>query len=470
VRRVRAYAAVVAVVLLTTSTVGVGAESTVDDSRLPASDVLGGRQATAVDGVATGNDDSVSVGVIGTAFDPDRGPVENRVVDSRRVGGSPFSFGREPAGHDTAVAEVVAERSPSAGLYLAGVGSRPTADRYATAVGWLLERDVDVIVDAGSYFPRTAGSRDRFEAAAERAAAAGVVFVTSAGNYAQRHWRGRATDTGWVAFGSDTRRNALRGTDGSRTVDGQVTLRLYRGDETARDGGPTDYDLYLYRAVADGRDRLVASSTRTSGAAEAIDTTVPEGEYYVQLHADGATGNGPTVDLFAARHRLSHPARDGGSLPPATAPDVIAVGAVDGTGEPARYAAGVGDVRAGDTVVTDAAGRVRGTSAATPVVAGTVTHMLADGHRLSPGEVETILRETADGGRQIDPDAAIARADEVGGRQRGVTASVWTGGVSPDDSVSVENATSSVASERTQSETVSGREPAERPTPVGGAA
>jgi hypothetical protein len=447
VRRVRAYAAVLAVVLVTTSAVGVGAESSGDNGRLPASDVLGGRQATAVDGVTAGGDSSVEVGVIGTAFDPDRDSVESRVVDSRRIGGSPLSFGRGPTGHDTAVAEVVAEQSPSAALYLAGVGSRPTADRYATAVGWLLERNVDVIVDAGSYFPQTAAGHDRFEAAAERAAAAGVVFVTSAGNYAQRHWRGRATDTGWVTFDGETRRNALRGTDGSRTVEGQVTLRLYRRDGTAG-ASTTDYDLYLYRAVADGRDRLVASSTRTSGAAEAIDTTVPSGEYYVQLHADGAAGRGPPVDLFAARHRLSHPAREGSSLPPATAPEVIAVGAVDSDGEPARYATGVGDVRAGDTVVTDTIGRVRGTSAATPVVAGTVTHMLADGHRLSPGEVETILRETADGSRQVDPDAAVARAGELAGRQRGVTASVWTGGVSNDagagDAASVGNTTSSV--------------------------
>lgn len=446
-RRVRAYAAVIAVVLVTTSAVGVGAEPSGDDGRLPASDVLGGRQATAIDGVTAGEDSSVEVGVIGTAFDPDRTPVERRVVDSRRIGGSPLSFGRGPAGHDTAVAEVVAEQSPSAALYLAGVGSRPTADRYATAVRWLLERDVDVIVDAGSYFPQTATAHDRFEAAAERAAGAGVVFVTSAGNYAQRHWRGRATDTGWVTFGGETRRNALRGTDGSRTVEGQVTLRLYRQDGTVSAGAATDYDLYLYRSVTDGRDRLVASSTRTSGAGEAIDTTVPSGEYYVQLHADGAAERGPTVDLFAARHRLSHPAREGSSLPPATAPEVIAVGAVDSDGEPARYAAGVGDVRAGDTVVTDTIGRVRGTSAATPVVAGTVTHMLADGHRLSPGEVETILRETADGSRQIDPDAAVARADELAGRERGVTASVWTGAVSndagADEAASVGNTTSS---------------------------
>jgi subtilisin family serine protease len=93
-------------------------------------------------------------------------------------------------------------------------------------------------------------------------------------------------------------------------------------------------------------------------------------------------------------------------------------------------------VRAADTVVTDAAGRVRGTSAATPVVAGTVSHMIADGGRLSPGEVETIIRETADERRRLDPDAAVARADDLAGRQRGVTASAWTGRTSTNETSS----------------------------------
>ncbi len=445
-RRLRAYAAVLAVVLVTTSAAGVVAESERRDGRLPTADVLGGEQATSVDS-ATAGSDPVRVGVIGTAFDPERGTVAPRVAASRRIGGPALPFARGPTGHDTAVAEVVAEQSPAAALYLAGVGPRPTAERYGGAVEWLLERDMDVIVDAGSYFPRTTASHDQFETAAERAAADGAVFVTSAGNYAQRHWRGRAANNGWLAFDGESRRNTLRDTDRRRTVEGQLTLRLYWGEgsgtpRTAARQTETsvDYDLYLYRRVADGRDRFVASSTRSSGTTEAIDTTVPAGEYYVQVHADRVTAGTPALDLFAARHQLTHTTRGGGTLPPATVPGVIAVGAVDGDGGPARYAGGVGDVRAGDTVVTDAAGRVRGTSAATPVVAGTVTDMIVDGGRLSPGAVETILRETADDERRLDPDAAIARADELGDRQRGETR-----GDATSVGVSSTNRTSSVS-------------------------
>ncbi|MEZ3142766.1 S8 family serine peptidase [Halobaculum sp. MBLA0143] len=399
--RRRAYLAVVLLVAVTTS--GAGVASPGGLGGLPGATVVGGESAAAV--AAAQGDDPVRVGVIGSAFAPERGAVAQRVVAQHDVGGG-LGWGR-PTAHDTAVAEVVAERSPSAALYLAGVGSRPTADRYAAAVEWLLEREVDVIVDAGSYFPRTAAGLERFEAAARSVSAAGAVFVTSAGNYADRHWRGSTPADDWVQFRTGVTRNRLAATDGR--VAGPVTLRLYWQ-------GEADYDLYLYRDVTDGPDHLVARSVRETGTAEAIDTQVRPGDYYVRVHADEGTA---PVDLFAARHDLTHAAGGGGTLPPATAPGVVSVGAVTNGGTVASYS-GDGDVSAVDTVVTDAAGEFRGTSAATPVVAGTVTEVVAttDG-RLSPGEVETIIRETADGEyRQLDPDAALARANRVGNWSR----------------------------------------------------
>ena len=418
--RRRAYLAVVLIVAVTTSSAGVASPGGYDG--LPDAPAVGGESATAVSATAGGTE-PVRVGVIGSAFDPNHGAVAGRVVERRHVGGR-LEVGRSTT-HDTAVAEVIAERSPSAALYLAGVGGRPTAGRYAAAVEWLLSRDVDVIVDAGSYFPRTAAGLERFEAAARSASNAGAVFVTSAGNYADRHWHGRGSD-GWVSFDAGVTRNRLASADGA--VGGRVTLRLYwRGD--------ADYDLYLYRDVADGTDRVVASSTRDTGAAEAIDTRLPNGDYYVRVH--GEAGDTP-VDLFAAHHRLTHVSQTGGALPPATATGVVSVGAVTDGGAAASYASD-GDVSAVDTVVTDATGRFRGTSAATPVVAGTVTEVVATGDgRLSPGDVERIIRETADGDRRrLDPDAALARADRIGGQSR---APVWTG--ERTDGVTAANETS----------------------------
>lgn len=358
---------------------------------IPDQGVIAGSTTT---GPETG--ETVKVGVIGTRFDRSHPALTGRVGDARRIGGvRPFAAGGD---HGTAIAEIVAERSPSATLYLAALGPAPTPDGYARAVEWLEGRDVDVIVDAGSYFPRTARGLDRIERVAEQAADDGVAFVTSAGNYANRHWRGTTDDRGWVSFASSATRNRL----GTGAISGRVTLRLYWE-------GTTDYDLYLYRRVPDGEDRVVARSTREAGGAEAIDTVVGEGEYYVRVYADDAGGN--TVDLFAANHRLAHADSAGSSLPPATSSDVIAVGAVGPDGERA-YSSTTRDVTAPDGVETTAAGRLLGSSAAAPIVASTVTSMLvaSDRRELSPTEIRRILTETADGSAdRLDTAEALAR-------------------------------------------------------------
>ncbi|GAA0221172.1 S8 family serine peptidase [Halobaculum roseum] len=349
------------------------------------------------------DDDAVRVGVIGSGFGDDAA-VDGRVVARSRAGTARFGLvpgGRDAGGHDAAVASVVAQRAPESSLYLASVGYEPTPAEYARAVDWLVDHEVDVIVDAGSYYPRTADGMDRIAGAAERATDDGTVFVTSGGNAAQRHWRGAASDPGWLAFDDDgTQGNRL----GDGPISGAVTLRLYWS-------GSGDYDLYLYRDVADGPDEVVAKSTRGSGRAEAIDAVVPRGSYYVAVHArDPGDGH---VDLFAARHRLAHAAANGSTVAPATAgtDGVISVGAVGADGRLAAYSPADTDVRAAGTVGLPDGTTLRGTSAAAPAVAGVVAEMTAaageDG--LTPAETERLLRETAVDGR-IDPGAAVAAA------------------------------------------------------------
>ncbi|MFC6786022.1 S8 family serine peptidase [Halobaculum halobium] len=360
--------------------------------RAPAGSVDGARDA-----------DEVRVGVIGSAFG-DAADIDGRVVARERVTSSRFGLmvgDRDAASHDATVASVVAQRAPESSLYLASVGHEPTPAEYARAVDWLVERDVDVIVDAGSYYPRTADGMDRIARAAERAADDGTVFVTSGGNTARRHWGGSAAESGWLAFDDD-------GTQGNRLGDGRisgaVTLRLYWA-------GTGDYDLYLYRDVADGRDEVVAKSTRESGQAEAIDAVVPRGSYYVAV--DVREPGGGDVDLFAARHRLAQVADNGSAVAPATADGVISVGAVSPDGRLAAYSPSATDVRAAGTVGLSDGTTLRGTSAAAPAVAGVVAEMTAaageDG--LTPAETERLLRETAVNGR-IDRGSAVAAAME----------------------------------------------------------
>jgi len=346
--------------------------------------------------------DGVRVGVIGSAFG-DVAAIDDRVdaryrVDTDRRLGIP-GIGRPRGDHDAAVARVVAERTDGASLYLAAVGAEPTPEQYERAVRRLVAADVDVIVDAGSYYPRTADGAARIADAAEYATDSGVVVVTSGGNTARRHWRGAADEPGWLAFDAD-------GAEGNRLgegpVSGGVTLRLYWA-------GSADYDLYLYRDTPGEDDPVVARSTRDAGTAEAIDASLPRGDYYVAVYARDPGGGG-RVDLFAARHRLAHATPADGARPASSTPGVVSVGAVE-DGAVADYSPTDTDVRGPGTVRLDDGTTLSGTSAAAPAVAGVAVEMTAavDDGGLTPAAVERLLRATADA-EGVNRDAAVAAA------------------------------------------------------------
>jgi len=377
-----------------------GSAASVDPDPAPTgTETLAGFGAVHDAGV-TGED--VRVGVIGSQFAAENSRISDTVVGSRQfVGDSAGLFA--DTSHDTAVAEIVARTAPDADLYLASVGGESGPDEYAAAVSWLRKQDVDVIVDAGSYFPASADGMARLNDVAAGAADNGTTFVTSAGNYADRHWAGTGNE-GWVAFENDTRYNTL----GEGEIAGPVSLRLYWE-------GSARFDLYLYRAEA-GENTLVAKSERNATGngthTEAIDATLTPGEYYIAVRG-GPNASGTNLELFASHHQLGVSSDSGGMVAPATAEGVVAVGAADAvTAEPRPYSSSgpALDISAPDGADTSAAGELYGSSAAAPLVAGTLTLMLAENESLTPTDAQRVLQDTAvrsDGRLYLDPTGAV---------------------------------------------------------------
>ena len=371
--------------------------------------------------------EGVRVGIVGSQFTAEHGSIRDDVAATRRFsGGSPGLFA--DTSHDTAVAEIVSRTAPGADLYLASIGPGGP-DSYADAVSWLRAQNVDVVVDAGSYFPASTAGMARMNEAAASVAENGTAFVTSAGNYADRHWRGTGND-GWVGFGDDTRYNTL----GEGEISGAVSLRLYwQGD--------ADYDLFLYRAE-NGDDPLIAKSVTDAagggGRTEAIDTTVPEGRYYVAVRG-GPDANDTTVDLFSSFHALGVSSESGGMVAPATAEGVIAVGAADAvTGQPRPYSSSgpALDISAPDGADTSAAGEFYGSSAAAPLVAGTLTLMLAENESLAPAGAERVLRDSAvrhEGRLYLDAVGAVGRVSSASESEIENSAPDWYNGTISDD-------------------------------------
>ncbi|MFC5367363.1 S8 family serine peptidase [Salinirubrum litoreum] len=383
--------------------------------------------------------EGVRVGVIDGGFEAGHTAIDDHVVDARSFDRHD-SEGRIVSTHGTAVAEVVSDTAPGSDLYLADVGETPSADSYAEAVDWLLANDVDVIVDSGSYFTDASGDTSPITTVAENASSQGVVFVTSAGNYGDRHWAGSgaladdsgtvaegsdaATDrSGWIAFDEHTEGNLLA--DG-RPTRGEVSLRL-------RWSGEADYDLYLYRHLRNGNPRVVAKSVdRQAGNdslanSESINVAVPRGTYYAAVYAHEANESA-RLRLFSIHQSLAHADARGSMVAPATSREVIAVGATGPNGIPREYSSlGAGDIEvdlsAPDGVQTSAAGEFNGTSAAAPYVAGTAALLEARNPGLSPTQVEAILEQTADERRSVDAYAAV-RAASIADRKQPHNATV----------------------------------------------
>lgn len=353
--------------------------------------------------------EGVKVGVIGSRFDANHRAIDDQVSDSRQFA----SDGRllsDGGAHDTGVAEIVGRTAPNSSLYLAGVGSQATPETYAAAIEWLLANDVDVIVDSASYFPPDATGMDEMNAVAANASDE-VVFITSAGNYAKRHWTGtvdaNTSADEWVQFGSDTAYNFL----GDGALRGQISLRLYWS-------GDADFDLYVYRNTPGPDDPVVAKSVDDQSGdgkhAEAIDTTLPEGHYYVAIRVNGVATS-TELDLFAANHDLSVTDSNESMVAPATAENVIAVGAIHESGEQRSYSSmsHLLDISAPDGTHTAAAGDLHGSSASAPVVAGTVALMVSQNGELTPEQTERILKGTAtesDGQLQLNMGDAVSAA------------------------------------------------------------
>ena len=97
--------------------------------------------------------------------------------------------------HGVRMAEIVHDIAPQA--HLALVAYR-TPDQFEEAAAWITAQGIPVVSHSNSFLTPPFDGTGRAARAVDAAAAAGVLWVNSAGNYAQRHWRGTAPAGGLV--------------------------------------------------------------------------------------------------------------------------------------------------------------------------------------------------------------------------------------------------------------------------------
>ena len=232
------------------------------------------------------------------------------------------SDGFEETRHGTGCAEIVHDIAPDATLYLAAA---VTIAETRQAVDWIIAQGVHIISESSGYTNMTAGDGTGFmNDIVKKAVDRGILWVNSAGNYAEEFWYGRFHDPdgdGWHNFTYDYEGNHVDVDKGDRIT---VTLTWDDWPETDQ-----DYDLYL----DDKYGNTVAQSTdEQSGNQEPFEsvgyTATYSGRYYVYVKRYDAAGNRTLrihfVDRTPGYHTSGHELNT-----PADAPYVLSVGAMD---------------------------------------------------------------------------------------------------------------------------------------------
>lgn len=318
---------------------------------------------------------------------------------------------RNATNHGELVAQTVFDYAPDARYVFVNYH---TEQDFRVAVDWLIERRPDVVVHSNSFIEGPFDGSGPAAEAVDRAAAAGIAWVNSAGNYAERHWEGT-----WADAGDDGVLDWPEAPGWTFRVDPGRPITFALSWDQADGAEVSDLDLVLERSTGDGAWTEVTASrdAQRDGARPAERFTgVPSGEGgEFRLRVVLAAGPPPAgrITLFSREipmSALGDPAP--GSIPtPGDAEGSITVGAVDWTGNGLKAYSSRGPTDDGrmkpditaptNTRVLTATGArsVGGTSNAAPNAAGAIALLIgarrASGSPLALGALRDQLASQA---------------------------------------------------------------------------
>jgi subtilisin family serine protease len=326
--------------------------------------------------------------------------------------------------HGTACAEVIYDLAPNSQIYLAKVS---TELDLAEAVDWLIAQDVDIISTSIGIYNATPGDGTGYLAdLVAQARAAGILWVTAAGNDRESHWGGVYQDTdddGFHDFANGEGVNcfSIDGTTCSSLFLGDVNIFVRWNDWTAVD---QDYDVHLVRW--DGAEWVTVASSRdvqNHGPGQTPTEWVAAGLVFdLALYGfsiERVRGDRPVnFEVFTPGLIIFRPleflhARSIANL--ADSPGAITVAALDVTSLSQEFYSsegptnGPGGAETGGVTKPDIAGFANvstqsygpgvfnGTSAATPHVSGAAALVLSAYPSYSPDQLQSFLE-----GRAVD--------------------------------------------------------------------
>ena len=232
-----------------------------------------------------------------------------------------------PTDHGELVAQTIYDYAPRARYLFV---SYHTPEDFAAAVDWMIGQRVDVVVHSNNFLEGPFDGTGPPARAVDRAAAAGILWFNSGGNYGEKHWSGP-----W----SDPDADGLLDWPTPWTVAHEVNHALTFHLSWTNPPGvtPSDIDIFLDRQRDDGGWDVVATSAdqQSTGAApaERIAGIRPQQPGVYRLRARLVSGPPPQGDLtlFAREDDIvAWSGSTAGSTPtPADAAGSISIGAID---------------------------------------------------------------------------------------------------------------------------------------------
>ena len=291
--------------------------------------------------------------------------------------------------HGELVAQTVFDYAPAAQYVFVNYH---TEQDFQAAVEWLIQRRPDVVVHSNSFIEGPFDGSGSAAQAVDRAAAAGIAWVNSAGNYAERHWEGQWADADQDdALDWPTTPGWTFQVDAGKPITFALTWDQPDGAEV------TDLDLVLEeRTAAGGWVEVRASRDSQAAGARSAErftgvSSGDGGEFRVRVLLAGGPPPPGRITLFSREipmDALGDPAP--GSVPtPGDADGSITVGAVDWTNNGLKAYSSRGPTDDGrmkpditaptNTRVLTATGprSVGGTSNAAPNAAGAIALIIA---------------------------------------------------------------------------------------------
>ena len=314
--------------------------------------------------------------------------------------------------HGTAVTEVVHKMAPDAQLYLICIG---TEVQLAQAETYVKANGITIVNHSIGWFNTSrgdgTGGPGTPDAIVADAAANGILWVNSAGNYATQHWSGNFISDGtpthpWNVFNTGT------GDIGNEfwLATGQSTCAHLKWDSwptTAQ-----DYDLYVVRysdsTIVDGSENTQSGSQPPVEDACYTNTGLSQW-FFIAIRRWSAT-LAPRFDLFLTNADLNYQVAAGSVTEPASAPSAFAVGAVCWQGTTIEPFSSRGptidnrfkpDISGPDYVSSYTYGAFSsctgstgfaGTSAASPHVAGAAALVKGANPSFTPAQIKSYLQ------------------------------------------------------------------------------